>query len=61
LHFILSLAELQFEKEKEEMINNLKGFGNWALGKIGLSIDNFKIDKNEATGAYNVSFQNSAS
>ncbi|XP_053992203.1 uncharacterized protein LOC128883650 [Hylaeus volcanicus] len=58
---IKNLSELQFEKEKEEMINNLKGFGNWALGKIGLSIDNFKIDKNEATGAYNVSFQNSTS
>ena len=51
-------SEMLFEKEKEEMLNKLKGFGNWALGKFGLSIDNFKVEQNQETGSYNISFQN---
>ena len=44
-----------FEEEKEEMIGKLKDMGNSILGKFGLSIDNFKTQKNE-NGSYNISF-----
>lgn len=53
-------AQEQFEREKKEMIDKLKTFGNWALGKVGLSIDNFKLEQNPETGAYNISFQNNS-
>ncbi|PHJ22154.1 tetratricopeptide repeat-containing protein [Cystoisospora suis] len=53
-------SEEQFEKEKEEMMGKLKDFGNFVLGKIGLSLDNFKVEQNPDTGAYNISFQQNA-
>ncbi|KEP65541.1 UNVERIFIED_CONTAM: tetratricopeptide repeat-containing protein [Hammondia hammondi] len=53
-------SEAQFEKEKEEMIGKLKDFGNFVLGKVGLSLDNFKVEQNPDTGAYNISFQQNA-
>jgi hypothetical protein len=36
--------------------DTLKGFGNSILGRFGLSLDNFKADKDPATGAYSVQF-----
>lgn len=36
--------------------DTLKGFGNSILGKFGLSLDNFKAEKDPATGAYSVQF-----
>lgn len=54
-------SQEQFEREKKEMMDKLKTFGNWALGKVGLSIDNFKLEQNPETGAYNISFQNNQS
>lgn len=49
-------AQEQFEKEKAELMDKLKGFGNWALGKVGLSLDNFKLEQNSETGGYNIQF-----
>eukprot|EP00164_Ancoracysta_twista_P001453 GFYU01001893.1.p1 GENE.GFYU01001893.1~~GFYU01001893.1.p1 ORF type:complete len:276 (-),score=77.65 GFYU01001893.1:188-1015(-) len=49
--------EAQHEKEKEEMMGKLKDLGNNLLGKFGLSLDNFKADKDPTTGSYNISFQ----
>eukprot|EP01071_Lankesteria_metandrocarpae_P008882 Lankesteria_metandrocarpae@DN5081_c0_g2_i2.p1 len=51
------LAKEQFEKEKEEVVGKMKDFGNWALGKMGLSLDNFKVEQNPDSGSYNISFQ----
>lgn len=48
-------AAIHFEEEKEEMLGKLKDMGNTLLGKFGLSIDNFKTQKNE-NGSYNISF-----
>ncbi|BAM41157.1 uncharacterized protein TOT_030000420 [Theileria orientalis strain Shintoku] len=51
------LADAEFESEKEQMIGKLKDLGNNLLGKIGLSLDNFKVQKNPETGSYNIQFQ----
>lgn len=50
------IKELE-EKEKAEMIDKLKGFGNTILGKFGLSTDNFKIVQDEK-GSCNIQFVN---
>lgn len=44
------------EKQMAEMMSQLKGFGNTLLGKFGLSLDNFKMEKDPATGSYSVQF-----
>ncbi len=57
-----SLARVQpaVEKEreamKEEMMGKLKELGNTVLGKFGLSLDNFKAEKDPATGSYSIKF-----
>ena len=35
----------------------LKELGNGILGKFGMSLDNFKAEKDPTTGSYNISFQ----
>jgi hypothetical protein len=34
----------------------LKDLGNSLLGKIGLSLDNFKAEQDPATGGYSIKF-----
>lgn len=41
---------IQQEKEKEEMLEKFKDVGNKLLGKLGLSLDNFKLQQNESGG-----------
>ena len=45
------------ERLKEEMMGTLKTMGNALLGKLGLSLDNFKAVKDPATGSYSISFE----
>ncbi|GFE55495.1 tetratricopeptide repeat protein 1, putative [Babesia ovis] len=52
------LADKEFAVEKEEMLGKLKDIGNTLLGKVGLSLDNFKVNRDESTGSYNIQFQN---
>lgn len=40
-----------------EMLGKLKDLGNTILGKFGMSIDNFKANKDPATGGYSISYQ----
>jgi len=47
----------KLEKQKEEMMGQLKTLGNSFLSNFGLSTDNFKADKDPTTGSYNISFQ----
>eukprot|EP00965_Chrysotila_dentata_P049265 1633104-Pleurochrysis_carterae.AAC.4 len=46
----------KLEEQKEEMLGKLKELGNSVLGKFGLSLDNFKAEKDPTTGSYNISF-----
>jgi len=47
----------QFEKQKEEMITNLKGMGNWVLNKFGMSVDDFEA-KQGPDGSWSVGMKN---
>lgn len=51
------IADAQLEIEKAEVISKLKDLGNTLLGKIGLSLDNFKVEQNPQTGSYNIQFK----
>jgi len=44
------------EKRKGEVLDNLKKLGNSVLKNFGMSLDNFKMEKNEG-GSYNISFK----
>ena len=35
----------------------LKDLGNSVLGKFGMSLDNFKMDKDPNTGSYSINFK----
>ena len=50
------LQKEKFEKMKEEVMGNLKGLGNKALGYFGMSMDNFKMQQNP-DGTYNINYQ----
>ena len=49
-------AEAKREELKEEMITKLKDLGNTVLGKFGMSLDNFKAEKDPNTGSYSIKF-----
>ena len=40
-----------------QMLGKLKGVGNFLLGKIGLSLDNFETTQDPATGSYSINFK----
>jgi len=39
------------------MLGKFKDLGNTLLGKFGMSLDNFKADKDPNTGGYSIKFQ----
>ena len=45
------------EKMKDEMLGKLKDLGNSLLGKFGMSLDNFQMKQDPATGSYSVNFK----
>mmetsp|Transcript_36105 Transcript_36105/g.144330 ORF Transcript_36105/g.144330 Transcript_36105/m.144330 type:complete len:215 (-) Transcript_36105:375-1019(-) len=49
------------EKQKQEAIEQLKEVGNSFLGMFGMSVDNFKFEKDPGTGSYNVKFNQGGS
>lgn len=50
-------AKAAQEKETAEMWGKLKDLGNGLLKPFGMSTDNFKMVKDEKTGAYSMNFQ----
>jgi hypothetical protein len=50
------VAEQQ-EKMKEEMMGKLKDLGNSVLGHFGMSLDNFKMEKDPNSGGYSIKMQ----
>ena len=40
-----------------QVLGKLKSLGNTILGKFGLSLDNFKMKQDPATGGYSMNFQ----
>jgi hypothetical protein len=50
-------AKAAQEKETAEMWSKLKDLGNGLLKPFGLSTDNFKMVKDEASGGYSMNFQ----
>jgi tetratricopeptide (TPR) repeat protein len=51
------IVEERREKMKEEMLGKLKDLGNTVLGKFGMSLDNFKAEKDPETGSYSINFK----
>jgi hypothetical protein len=56
LRMLGPVLDAKREALKAEMLDTLKGFGNTILGKFGLSLDNFKAEKDPETGSYSVQF-----
>mmetsp|Transcript_10417 Transcript_10417/g.14372 ORF Transcript_10417/g.14372 Transcript_10417/m.14372 type:complete len:95 (-) Transcript_10417:231-515(-) len=50
-------AQERQEKMKNEMLGKLKDLGNTILGNFGMSLNNFKAQKDPNTGSYNISYQ----
>ncbi len=51
--FLLISYWWQTERMKDEALSKLKDLGNNILGKFGMSLDNFKVEKGE-DGGYSV-------
>ncbi len=51
--FLLIFYWWQTERMKDEALSKLKDLGNNILGKFGMSLDNFKVEKGE-DGGYSV-------
>lgn len=45
------------ERMQQEVMGKLKDLGNTILGKFGLSLDNFKAEKDPTTGSYSINFK----
>jgi tetratricopeptide (TPR) repeat protein len=52
------LRQEQQKAEMDKMLGQLKDLGNSILGKFGLSLDQFKFEKDPTTGSYSVSMGN---
>ena len=51
------LVAEQEERQKAEALGKLKDLGNTILGKFGMSLDNFQMVQDPATGGYSINFK----
>lgn len=51
------IVQQRQEAVKTEMLGKLKDLGNNILGKFGMSLDNFKAEKDPSSGSYSIQFQ----
>lgn len=51
----------QFDREKADMMKELKNAGNSLLGHFGMSVDDFNFKKDPSTGNYSMSFSKNTS
>lgn len=58
---IVKQRDQKLEREKAEMMKELKTVGNSFLGHFGMSVDDFKFQKDPNTGSYSVSFSKNSS
>jgi len=52
------MAEAEFEKQKTEMMSQLKGMGDKFLGLFGMKVDDFGFEQDPVTGSYSVNMKN---
>ena len=52
------LVEAKRDAMKAEVVETMKNLGNSLLGNFGLSLDNFKAEKDPNTGSYSINFVN---
>ena len=50
-------VDKDIEKKKDQVLGQLKNLGNSILGRFGMSLDQFNMQKNEQ-GGYSVNFNN---
>jgi hypothetical protein len=57
----LQVGRVHIEKSSGECLcaraGKLKDLGNTVLGKFGMSLDNFKAEKDPETGSYSINFK----
>jgi hypothetical protein len=51
------LHEEKMQKMKDEALGKLKDLGNSILGAFGMSLDNFKMEQDPATGSWSVNMK----
>lgn len=51
------LHEEKMQKMKDEALGKLKELGNSILGAFGMSLDNFKMEQDPATGSWSVNMK----
>eukprot|EP00760_Papus_ankaliazontas_P023241 PhM_4_TR19/c0_g1_i1/m.38610 len=50
-------SKAKMDEQTQKALGELKQLGNTLLGKFGLSLDNFKMEKDPKSGGYSVNFQ----
>ncbi|KAH3763947.1 tetratricopeptide repeat protein 1 [Pelomyxa schiedti] len=52
------LAKAQIDREMAEMLGKLKDLGNSILGRFGINLNNFHMEKDPNSGSYSIKYQN---
>merc|ERR550534_1276702 len=61
LRVLEPLAAAEFEKQKEEVMGQLKNMGDKFLGLFGMKCDDFAFEQDPNTGSYSINIKNGGS